>query len=137
MRYGPFMTRRQTDIITAMLAPLVFFEGRCNDKETLRKLISLANDRCRRKEAHALFSEIRQKTLAAEKRNDQLALAQYNFEEICAKTLYNMTREPAPFDPDSPFWVLPLALELGLTLGVIDAGEISPLLRAGPSGMSS
>jgi hypothetical protein len=49
---------------------------------------------------------------------------------FCAKTLYNMTRAPAPFDPDSPFWVLPLALELGHALGVTDAGEISPLLRA-------
>ncbi len=69
-------------------------------------------------------------TLAAEQHNDQLALAQYNFEEICAKTLYNMTGEPAPFDPDSPFWVLPLALDLGQMLGIADAGEISPLLRA-------
>jgi hypothetical protein len=123
------MTMRKTDIITAMLAPLTFFEGRCEDKETLRKLIKLANDKSRRKEAHALFYEIRQKTLVAEKRNDRLALAQYDFEEICAKTLYNMTREPAPFDPDSPFWVLPLALELGQMLGITDAGEISPLLR--------
>jgi hypothetical protein len=124
------MTRRPTDIITAMLAPLGFFETRCEDEEILRKLITLANDRSRRKNAHALFSEIRQKTLAAEKRNDQFALPQYNFEEICAKTLYNMTGEPAPFDLDSPFWVLPLALELGQMLGVTDAREISPLLRA-------
>jgi hypothetical protein len=49
---------------------------------------------------------------------------------FCAKTLYNMTRVRAPFDPDSPFWVLPLALELGHALGVTDSGEISPLLRA-------
>jgi hypothetical protein len=56
-------------------APLMFFEGRCKDKETLRKLIALANDRSRCKQAHALFSEIRPKTLAAEQRNDQLALA--------------------------------------------------------------
>ncbi|MEH2628357.1 hypothetical protein V1292_006412 [Bradyrhizobium sp. AZCC 1719] len=118
------------DVIKAILAPLTFFEGRCEDKETLRKLITLANDRSRRKEAHALFSEIRRKTLAAAKRNDQLALAQYNFEEICAKTLYNLTREPAPFDPDTPFWVLPRALELGRMLGITDAGEISPLLKA-------
>src|SRR5215470_8158811 len=124
------MIRRPTDIITAMLAPLTFFEGRCEDKDTLRKLITLANDRSRRKEAHALFSEIRQKTLAAEKRRDELALAQYAFEEICAKTLYNLTHEPAPFDPDSPFWVLPLAVDLCLRFGVTDPGEISPLLRA-------
>jgi hypothetical protein len=59
-----------------------------------------------------------------------LALAQYHFEEICAKTLYNMANEPAPFDPDAPFWVLPLALKLGQMLGITDVGEISPLLRA-------
>jgi hypothetical protein len=122
------MTRRPTDIVTAMLAPLMFFEERCQDKETLRKLIALANDKSRRKQAHALFSEIRRKTLVAEKRNDQLALAQYSFEEICAKTLYNISGEPAPFDPGSPFWVLPLALELGRILGVTDSAEISPLL---------
>ncbi|MGE0293659.1 MAG: hypothetical protein AB7P97_15005 [Hyphomonadaceae bacterium] len=124
------MTRRPTDIITAMLAPLTLFAARCEDKATLRKLIALAEDRSRRKEAHALFSEIRQKTLAAEKRKDECALAQYAFEEICAKTLYNLTHEPAPFDPDSPFWVLPLALDLGRRLGITDPGAISPLLKA-------
>jgi hypothetical protein len=98
--------------------------------KTYRKLIALANDRSRRKQAHALFNEIRRKTLAAEKRKDQLSLAQYSFEEICAKTLYNISGEPAPFDSDSPFWVLPRALELGRILGITDPGEISPLLRA-------
>jgi hypothetical protein len=118
------------DIIAAILTPLTFFEGRCEDKETLRKLMTLANDKSRRKQAHALFTEIRKKTLAAEKRNDQLAVAQYAFEEICAKTLYNLTHEPAPFDPDAPFWVLPRALKLGQMLGITDAGEISPLFSA-------
>ncbi len=50
--------------------------------------------------------------------------------KICAKTLYNITYEPAAFDPDSPFWVLPHALKLGQMLGVTDAGVISPLLRS-------
>jgi hypothetical protein len=118
------------DIITAMLAPLVFFETRCEDKETLRKLIMLANDKSRRKQAHALFNEIRKKSLAAQKRDDHLAEAQYAFEEICAKTLYNLTYEPAPFDPGSPFWVLPRALQLGQVLGITDAGLISPLLKS-------
>jgi hypothetical protein len=59
-----------------------------------------------------------------------LVLAQYKLEEICAKTLCNMTHEPGPFDPDSPFWDLPLAVELGQMLGVTDAGEISSLLKA-------
>ena len=121
MCWGVCMTRLPTNIIAAMLATLTFFEERCEDKETLRKLITLANDSSRRMKAHALFFEIRQKTVAAGKRNDQIALAQYNFEEICAKTLYNMTRGPAPFDPDSPFWVLPLALQLGHVLGIADS----------------
>ncbi len=124
------MTKRPTDIITAMLVPLTLFEARCEDKATLRKLIALAEHHSRRREAHALFSEIRQKTLAAEKRKDEFALAQYAFEEICAKTFYNLTHEPAPFDPDSPFWVLPLALNLGRRLGITDPGEISPLLKS-------
>jgi hypothetical protein len=117
------------DIIKALLAPLMFFEERYEDKETLRKLIALANDKSRRLQAHALFNEIRNKTLAAHKREDQLAVAQYAFEEVCAKTLYNITHEPAPFDPDSPFWVLPRAVNLGQLLGITDVGVISPLLR--------
>jgi len=123
------MTRRPTDIITAMLAPLMFFEARCEDKQTLRRLIVLANDKSQRMSSRGLFEAIRSKTLVAERRNDQLALAQYAFEEICAKTLYNVTNGPAPYDADSPFWVLPLALELGRALGVTDPSEISPLLK--------
>lgn len=123
------MTRRPTDIITAMLAPLIFFEARCEDKQTLRRLIVLANDKSQRVSARGLFDAIRSKTLAAERRKDQLALAQYAFEEICAKTLYNLTNGPAPYDADSPFWVLPLAVELGRALGVADPSEKSPLLK--------
>jgi hypothetical protein len=125
MGYGSPMNG---DIINAMLAPLMFFEERCEDKDTLRKLIALANDKSRSKQARALFNEIRNKTLAAERGGDQFAVAQYAFEEICAKTLYNITGEPAPFDPDSPLWVLPRALKLGRMLGITDAGVISPLL---------
>jgi hypothetical protein len=123
------MTRLPTDIITAILAPLTFFEAECEDKTTLRKLIELAKRPGRLKESHELFSEIRQKTVAAEKSGDELALKQYAFEEICAKTLYNLSRQPAPFDPDSPFWILPLAVDLGLALGITDLGKISALLR--------
>lgn len=122
------MRTHPTNILAAMLTPLRLFEARCEDKATLRKLIALTKDGSRRKEAYALFSEIRQKTLAAETRGDELALAQYAFEEICAKTLYNLTLEPAPFDPDSPFWVLPLALDLGRRMGVTDPRDVSPLL---------
>jgi hypothetical protein len=123
------MTRRPSDIITAMLDLLALFEGKCEDKSTLKKLIELATSRERRAEAHALFAEIRHKTLLAEKRGDEFALTQYAFEEICAKTLFNLTHPTAPFDPDSAFWVLPLAIQLGRRLGISDPGDVSPLLK--------
>ena len=56
-------------------------------------------------------------------------------EEICAKTLYNMSghikgREfPYPFDDDAPFWVLPIAVGFARALGIPDPCSISSLLR--------
>lgn len=61
---------------------------------------------------------------------------QYGFEEICAKTLYNMSGHvpggewPYPFDDDSPFWVVPLAVGFARALGVADPYSVSSLLRA-------
>lgn len=123
------MTTERISIISAMLAPLNFFAERCDDKSTLLRLIEIAPDFRRCEEAPDLFQEIRQKTLAAEKRDDRLAIAQFAFEESCAKTLYNLTNGPAPYDADSPFWILPRALELGRLMGVADPADISPLLR--------
>jgi hypothetical protein len=64
-----------------------------------------------------LFQRIRKKTLRADDRKDQFLQHQYSFEEICAKTLYNMSVRPedyawvnpAPFDDDSADYVMPIA----------------------------
>ena len=40
------------------------------------------------------------------------------FEEAIAKTLHNLTRSDAPFDPDSPYWVLKNALALAKALKI-------------------
>jgi hypothetical protein len=47
-------------------------------------------------------------------------IAQYCFEEICAKSIYNESGHemPAPFDSDSPFWVVPLAIQAARALGI-------------------
>ena len=85
--------------------------------------------------AHALFSRIRDKTLRADKAKDELLQHQYSFEEICAKTLYNMsghikgTEFPYPFDDHSPFWVVPIALAFARALGVADPYSVSSVLR--------
>jgi hypothetical protein len=116
-------------IISEMIGMVRVFELRCDDAVTLEALIEIASERRRWAEARAVFNEIRQKTLAAEKRGDADALVQYAFEEICAKTLYNLSGSPAPFDADSAFWVIPCAVALGKRLGLTSPSQITPLLR--------
>ncbi|QNO26713.1 hypothetical protein EEB18_018585 [Sphingopyxis sp. OPL5] len=112
-----------------MTEMLTFFENRCDDRDTLRKLLIMIADRGSWKGAHALFQDIRQKTLKAEKRDDQLGLVQYAFEEICAKTIYNLSDSPAPFDADSAFWVVPLGVALGRQMGLSEPSQITSLLE--------
>ncbi len=85
--------------------------------EELRQLL-LDSDRWG--EAHALFNRIRHKTLDADRTKNHRLSIQYSFEEICAKTLFNLTVTDAPFDSDSPYFVIPLALELARTLRIED-----------------
>ena len=94
------------------------FAERCKDRETLDELTALAADRSRWSKAHGLFDRIRRKTLVAERAGDQTLTAQYVFEEICAKTLYNLSGESAPFDADSPYWIVPNAFALARRIGV-------------------
>ena len=68
----------------------------------------MASDHREWRRAHWLFSRIRAKTLKADATNDRLLQLQYSFEEICAKTLFNMSGRS--FDDDAPFWVVPIAV---------------------------
>jgi hypothetical protein len=112
-----------------------FFLPRCADQSTLRKLDEMASDDEKWRYAHDLFSRIRDKTLRADAKANELLQHQYCFEEICAKTLYNMSVDikgkelPYPFDDDSPFWVIPLAVGFARALGVADPLSVSSLLR--------
>ena len=91
--------------------------------------MAMAADRSQWRKGHDLFDRIRAKTLRADKTNDLMLQYQYSFEEICAKTLYNLSGFPAPFDDDSPFWVIPLAVGFARSLGVDDPCAVSSLLR--------
>jgi hypothetical protein len=95
-----------------------FFAARCADRSTLDELSAVAANREKWKSAHGLFQKIRAKTLEAEGRRDSVMTAQYRFEEACAKTLYNLSYSSAPFDADSPYWIVPTALALAEKLGV-------------------
>lgn len=109
-----------------------FFMPHCADTSTLSQLKAMAADRKRWRKGHSLFGTIRDKTLHADSANDVTLQHQYGFEEICAKTLFNIsdcTGPPYPFDDDSPFWVIPLALGFARHLGIDDPLAMSRILQ--------
>lgn len=94
-----------------------------SDRETIDELFGVIDDHRRWKEAHDLFGRIRDKTLRADASGDRKLIAQYCFEEICAKSIYNesdgpVRGGPARFDSDSPFGIVPLALYAARELGI-------------------
>ena len=120
-------------ILDDMLCLIDLFEPHCEDLSTLTKLKDMVGESNRWPQAHGLFQEIRQKNLKAIKSENRLAECQYCFEEICAKTLFNMSRSNAPFDPDSPYWIIPNALSFGRAIGISDADCIRVIMGPGTS----
>jgi len=111
----------QGDEIQPYLQGLVdLFLVRCTEKSTMGELKELLSNQDRWIEAHALFDRIRRKALGALKRKDGLLTNQYSFEEICAKTMFNLTHTHVPFDADSPFFVIPIAFSFARALGIAD-----------------
>ena len=96
------------------------FLPHCHDQSTLLALDAMAAEPDQWPKGHALFQKIRSKTLAAERSGNRLRDAQYCFEEVCAKTLYNLSGSSAPFDKDSPDWIRPIALALARALSISD-----------------
>jgi len=100
------------------------FAPLCSDRSTLDELHRMVSDDRSWRKAHDLFDRIRPKTLAAESRKDSRADSQYLFEEVCAEALYNLSDTDAPFDPDSPYWIVPNALSLARQLGIHESEVI-------------
>ena len=100
------------------------FLPRCADRSTLIELQEMASDPERWRHAHALFYRIREKTLAADAAHDRRLAHQYCFEEICAKSLYNLSGQvsggdwPFRFDRDSPSWLVRNAADFANLLGI-------------------
>ena len=115
-----------------------FFLPHCSDASTLLEIKAIASDSTLWRNGHDLFGRIRDKTLKADASGNVLLQHQYSFEEICAKTLYNMSLPerpfssaiPAPFDEDAPFWVLPIAVRYARALGIDDPYSVSSTLRS-------
>jgi hypothetical protein len=104
-----------------MLRLLALFAPHCNDRTTMDSLTRLIPHKGTWQKAYGVFGEIRHKSIATHRMHNTMLSAQYYFEEACAKTLYNLSGNPAPFDNDSPYWVVPSALLLARELGLSDA----------------
>jgi len=96
----------------------------CKDRETIDVLAAMVSDRRKWPRAHDLFDQIRRNTLVAERAHDQKLASQYLFEEICAKTLFNLSGSSTPFDLDSPYWIIPNAITFARHIGLKDAQVI-------------
>ena len=94
------------------------FEPLCQDTETLVELRAMLHQEDEWPKAHYLATRIRSKALQAIKRGDTKAEAQYGFEEVCAQTLHNLSALKQPFGPDTPYWIIPLALKLARVLEI-------------------
>jgi hypothetical protein len=95
---------------------LALFAPNCRDTETMTELIGLLRDEKEWVKAHYLSARIRTKAVQAVKTGDFKAELQFSFEEICAKTLHNISNAKKPFDADTPYWIIPLALKLAKVL---------------------
>ncbi len=88
------------------------------DRESNRLVWKFCDEKHRWIKAHGLHDTLRDRNLKAIKQNNHIKECQYCFEEVIAKTLFNLTRSEAPFDPDSPYWVIKNALTLAKALGI-------------------
>ena len=111
-------------VLTDMEGLIRLLLPHCADRTTIDALGQMLTDHKTWPKAHDLFNKIRAKTLVAERSGNRNAECQYLFEEICAKTLYNLSHSSAPFDPDSPYWIIPNALAFARKVGVTDAQVI-------------
>ncbi len=97
---------------------LDLFESKVPDKESNRLVWRFCDEKHKWIKAHGLHSTLRDRNLKAIKQGNKVKECQYCFEEVIAKTLFNLTRSNAPFDPDSPYWVIKNALALAKALNI-------------------
>jgi hypothetical protein len=107
-------------------ALISLFEPHCADTGTMRELRALLHKESDWPTAHYLATRIRSKTISAIKTSNAKSEAQFYFEEMCARTLYNMSNPKKPFEPDSAYWIIPMALKLARTLE-IDSRKVADI----------
>ncbi|HEY8100244.1 MAG TPA: hypothetical protein VIF82_05785 [Burkholderiaceae bacterium] len=116
-------------VILELKALLDLFDEHVPDRESNRLVWKLCDNRKKWMEAHDLHSVLRERNLIAIKEGDKVRECQYCFEEVVAATLFNLTYPEAPFDPDTPYWIIKNALALAKKVGIpveAVAGIVAP-----------
>jgi hypothetical protein len=108
-------------MIDDMKSLVRLFSPRCADPQTMDDLEWMLGDEERWITAHDLSGRIRTKSHVAVQDGNRALAAQYYFGEICARTLFNLTDTDAPFDEDTPYWIIPSALRLARALEIDDS----------------
>lgn len=94
------------------------FEAHASDCETHGWVTALAANPAKWPDAHRVFEQVRNRTVAAIAVKDRMREGQYMFEEICLKSLYNETAATDPFDSDSPHWIIKCAVYRARQVGI-------------------
>lgn len=105
-------------IIEEIKLLLDLFENEVPDKDSNRLVWKFCDEKHRWIKAHGLHSTLRDRNVKASKQGNLIKEAQYCFEEVVSKTLFNLTKSSAPFDPDSPYWVIKNAFALAKALNI-------------------
>lgn len=109
-------------MIEDIIALLHLFQEKSPDKDTNKIVLGLAENKEQWKNAHDIFSTIREKNLKAIENKENIKESQYCFEEVCAKSIFNIYcysfGEDGQFDPDSPYWLIKNALSFAYSLGL-------------------
>jgi hypothetical protein len=108
-------------IVADMGRLVALFRPLCPEHGTFDDLARMIADPKTWSKGHDLFDRIRAKTLSTERQENEKLEVQYLFEEVCAKTLYNLVYPSDPFDADSPYWIVPNAFALARALELVDS----------------
>ena len=115
--------------VARALAMLDLCRACCPPIAAVDVVMTIGSNAGRWREAHRAFQDVRGLTLLEERKPTNRAYGSLLFvAENTAKTIFNASGEPAPFDEDAPWWLASNVLHLART--VRDSGLQEALWRA-------
>ena len=100
------------NIPQAVIALSEYLSDSLVSKDLAAQVISFAQDKSRWLNAHGMFDNIRSQHISYCKKSGIASCPDYEFLELCVKSLFNLVNRSAPFDPDSQYCLPLYALRL-------------------------